>query len=219
MRPAAGALLLALMSSTPVAATPDAAAPEAAPAPAALDAEALWDSARRARDIEHDPAAAAALMRRIVTEHPDSRPAERARAALEWLDARPPAEAAELLALQGPDAREGRWLYRHRAADAAPLVAVRHALDLDPEPARALLDRHAHHPRWGYIVQRAIAQRLYTDGHYIDAWRAADTADDPGRRRAALRMMAWRTAAALAALAVVFFGWLSWRRWKARRAT
>ncbi|MEZ4437270.1 MAG: hypothetical protein R3F65_33160 [bacterium] len=179
------------------------------------DPEALWDAARIARDHDHDPAAAAALMRRLVERHPDSRPAERARAGLAWIEARAPDEAAELWALQGPDAREGRWLYRHREAPDAALVAVRHALELDTEDALALLDRYVHDARWGFVVERAVAQRLYAEGRYVDALQAAG--DDPGRRRAAIRMLVWRTAAGVGAVVMVFFGWLIWRRQSKRK--
>lgn len=175
----------------------------AAPAAAEDPAEALWDAARVARDHQHDPTAAAAHLRRLVAEHPHSRPAERARAALAWIEARDPQAAADLLALQGPTPREGRWLHAHPQSPDAPLVAVRHAQKLDEADALALLEAHAQDPHWGFVVQRAIAQRLFFEGRYVDALQTADAAGDTARRGAAVRILAWRTAAALAALAVL----------------
>ncbi|MCB9529004.1 MAG: hypothetical protein H6701_11605 [Myxococcales bacterium] len=205
------ALLALLLLAAPAAAAP------AAPAPAADPAEALWDAAREARDHHHDPATAAAHLRRLIAEHPQSRPAERARAALAWIEARDPQAAADLLALQGPTPREGRWLYTHPHSPDAPLVAIRHAQKLDEADALALLQAHAPDPHWGWVVQRAIAQRLFFEGRYVDALQTADAAGDAARSTAAVRMLAWRAAAALAALLLLAAAALVIRRRRAAK--
>jgi hypothetical protein len=188
--------------------------PAADPAPvvAASDPEALWDAARVALDAQHDPVAAAVILRDLLDRHPESRPAERARAALAWIEARDPVAAAELLELQGANPREGRWLHGHRGAVDAALVAVRHAQKLDEVDALALLEAHVQDPHWGFVVQRAVAQRLFFEGRYVAAMQSADAAGDAGRRGAAARVLGWRAAAALVGLLVVGAGWLVWRR-------
>lgn len=196
------------------AAAADAAAadPAAADAAAAADPEALWDAARVALDAQHDPVAAAVILRDLLDHHPDSRPAERARAALAWIEARDPVAAAELLELQGAQPREGRWLHGHRGAVDAALVAVRHAQKLDEVDALALLGAHVQDPQWGFVVQRAVAQRLFFEGRYVAAMQSADAAGDAGRRGAAARVLGWRAAVALVGLLGAGVGWLVWRR-------
>lgn len=177
-----------------------------------LDAIFLWDAARVLLDRGRDPGAAVPILRRIVRDFPDSRPAERARAALGRVEALGPS-AAEVWAL--PAADEAAFIDAHADAPLTPLVAIRHSTTLPEAAALALLTGHRHDRRWGWAVDREIGRRLYEEGRFIDAWRAADAAGDAGRVRASLRMIAWRVAPFAGVCAIA--GALWWIRRRRRR--
>lgn len=219
-------LFVALLAGPPVGEGPPAAPTQAdaeaadaeapADAEAAVDPEALWDAARVALDHDRDPAAAGALLRRLLAECPDSRPADRARATLARVESL--AEPVAVWAL--PAEAEADYLAAHPDAEVTPLIAIRHATTL-PEPAAlALLEAHRGDARWGWVVEREIGRRLYVEGHYVDAWQAARDAGDAGRVTASLRMMAWRAAPVVGVLLIALALWgLRRRRRKAPSAS
>ncbi len=188
----------------------------AAPPPAPEAPEALWDAARVALDHERDVAAAVPLLRRLIAVHPDSRPADRARATLARVEALGDAAAAWAL----PPADEDRFVAAHPAAGITPLVALRRSTALPEAEALALLRAHRGDGRWGWVVEREIGRRLYVEGRFVDAWRAADAAGDAGRVRASLRMIAWRAAPGVGVLLIAAgLWWVRRRRRRRRRAT
>lgn len=176
------------------------------------DAIRLWDEARVLLDQRRDPDAARPLLERLVADFPDSRPAERARATLGRLDALGPA-AADAWAL--PLDEEAAFIAAHPEGELTPLVAIRHSTALPEDAALALLEAHRDHRRWGWAVEREIGRRLYVEGHFVDAWQAAEAAGDAGRARASLRMMAWRAAPFAGVLLIACGLW--WVRRRRRR--
>lgn len=185
---------------------------EAEPAVPA-DPLALWDAARTALDLRRDPATARPLLERLVAEFPDSRPADRAMATLARIDALGDAAAA---AWALPREAEAAFVADRPDARLAPLVAIRHSTTLPEPEALALLERHRNNRRWGWAVDREIGRRLYEEGHFIDAWQAADAAGDTGRVRASMRMIAWRAAPFVGVLLIAVGLW--WVRRRRRRA-
>ncbi len=207
-------LLVALCATPGPDAGPDATVdaevdPQAEPA----DPLALWDAARTALDLRRDPATARPLLERLVAEFPDSRPADRARATLAHIDALGDAAAA---AWALPREAEAAFVDDRPDAPLTPLVAIRHSMTLPEPEALALLERYRDHRRWGWAVDREIGRRLYEEGHFIDAWQAADEAGDGGRVRASVRMIAWRAAPFVGVLLIA--GALWWVRRRRGRA-
>lgn len=176
------------------------------------DPEALWDAARSALDLRRDVDAALPLLRRLIEAHPDSRPAERARATLARVEALGPAAAAWALPIED----EARFLAAHPEAEVTPLVALRHSTALPEAEAMALLDHHRQDPRWGWVVDREIGRRLYVEGHFVDALQAAEAAGDAGRVSASLRMIVWRAAPVVGVLLIAAGLWWLRRRRRAR---
>ncbi|MCA9537750.1 MAG: hypothetical protein KC620_02610 [Myxococcales bacterium] len=177
----------------------------------------LWDAARLERDVHHRPRAAAALMRWLLSSYPESRPAARAQAALDWMVERDvdgdPSALTELLALadRGPEAAD-RYLERYPKAPDAAVLAMRASLADETDAALTRLARFSGDAEWGWLVRREVGRRQYLAGRYVDAWRTADAAADPAGRARATRVLAWRAAGGLAGLCLLALVVLMLRR-------
>lgn len=185
------------------------------------DPEALWELARLHLDHLGQPDAAIAALERLVREHPDARPAERARRELAWMKIRAGQGGLDpLLALQRlPDepAPLRDWLARHGDHPDAWMAHLRLAAELPADEAVAYLEAHVTDADWGWLAGRERARRLYEQQRYADAWLASWRVADPvGQDRAFTKLVKWALPWA-AALALALAAW--WIRRRRRRAS
>lgn len=185
-------------------------APMTPPSPTPPDV--LWDTARVALDHERDAARARPILERLAADHPDTPAGRRATATLKTLDELGPA-APTLWAM--PEGDEAAFVERYPDGPVTALVALRHSTTLPEAQAIALLDRYQRDEAWGWVIDREIGRRLYVEGRYIDAWRAADAAGDEGRVTKSLRMIAWRAALVLLVVGIAGALWFARRRRRA----
>ena len=167
--------------------------------------DALWDAASVSLDRLADPRGALSALDLLVARYPDSRPAARARARRDTLNAQGarnrPDTLSEFLRLNGTDDAVAlqAFIDAHPDAPEAAVARLRLASLTRPGPDPAA-DPLIDDPELGWRAGRALAEQAYRAGDYAGSLAAAEkVADESGAGRAR-RMLFAERAADLAAI-------------------